>query len=350
MIGTTQITCTSMRFQSLQLRQFQRKWLRRRTILLTLLISGAAVGIGLNGIAWMQARAMTHYVEAGERTAKPEKLSWSEKIGVVLTGVRLPRPMNRQTPDQIGLSYETHLIPISEPETQPATLEAWFIPTESPQKRGTVLLFPPYGASKQALFGPSKILHELGYNTMLVDFRGVGGSSGSDTTMGVREGRDVAQAMAYVQQHIQPPQPILLYGASMGAAAVMRAIAYEGVKPAAVILESPFDRLLHTVRHRFTAMNLPASPGSELIVWWGGFQQGIDGFKHNPVEYAKAIRCPVLLMYGTYDQRVTLAETESILDHIPSRKQLVVFPAVGHGSLANDDPLKWRQRVEAFLK
>jgi uncharacterized protein len=339
-----------MRFKSLLSKGF-----RCQTVVLTSLALGATAGIGLNGIAWMQARAMTHYVAGGERTAKPEKLSWSGKMWVVLTGVQLPRPVNHQTPAQIRLSYQTHLIPISEPgnsqpaSSQPETLEAWFIPASPQNLRGTVIMFPPYGASKQALLSPSKILHELGYNTALVDFRGVGGSSRSDTTMGVREGRDVAQAMAYVQQK-WPHQPTFLYGASMGAAAVMRAIAHEGVKPTAVILESPFDRLLHTVRHRFTAMNLPASPGSELIVWWGGLQQGIDGFTHDPVEYAKAIRCPVLLMYGSYDQRVTLAETESILNNIPSSKRPVVFPAFGHGSLANDDPVKWRQQVQEFLQ
>lgn len=55
-------------------------------------------------------------------------------------------------------------------------------------------------------------------------------------------------------------------------------------------------------------------------------------------------------MYGSYDQRVTLAETESILNNISSRKQLVVFPAFGHGSLANDDPVKWQQQVQEFLE
>ncbi len=184
---------------------------------------------------------------------------------------------------------------------------------------------------------------------LLVDFRGVGGSSGSDTTLGVREAKDVAQAVGYLQQQWSG-RPILLYGASMGAVAVMRAIAQEGIAPAAVILESPFDRLLNTVRHRFTAMGIPSFPGAELIVWWGGWQQGIDGFAHNPVEYAKDIKSPVLLMYGKYDKRVTLQKIQSILNALPDRKQLAVFPAVGHGSLASDDPQKWQQHVQQFLR
>lgn len=310
-----------------------------KAVLLTLLLSGTA----LNVIAWMQARAMTHYVEHRERTAKPEELSLSQKAWIVLTGVELPRPTNHQTPQAVGLPYQTHQIALPDGER----LEAWFIPSES--SRGVVLLFPPYGASKQALLAPSKIFHELGYDTLLVDFRGVGGSSGSETTLGVREAKDVAQAVSYVQQK-WAGRPILLYGASMGAVAVMRAVAHEEVTPSAVILESPFDRLLNTVRHRFEAMGIPSFPGAELIVWWGGWQQRIDGFAHNPIEYAKEIEHPVLLMYGEYDQRVTLQEVKSILDTLPGQKQLIVFSAVGHGSLASDDPQEWRQQVQQFLQ
>ncbi len=291
----------------------------------------------------MQARAMTHYVKDGERTAKPEKLSVTDKVWIVLTGVHVPRPTNQQTPKDGGLAYQTHQIVIPNGEK----LEAWFIPAKS--SRGVVLLFPPYGASKQALLAPSQIFHDLGYDTLLVDFRGVGGSSGSDTTLGVREASDVALAVGYVQQKWSG-RPILLYGASMGAVAVMRAIAQLGIEPTAVILESPFDRLLNTVRHRFEAMGIPSFPGAELIVGWGSWQQGIDGFAHNPIEYARVIRCPVLLMYGEYDKRVTLQEVKSIFDTLPGRKQLVVFSAFGHGSLASDDPLKWKQQLQQFLQ
>uniref|UniRef100_A0A832H322 Alpha/beta hydrolase n=1 Tax=Oscillatoriales cyanobacterium SpSt-402 TaxID=2282168 RepID=A0A832H322_9CYAN len=312
-------------------------WLK--VLLLAFLLSGGV----LNGIAWMQARAMTHYVEGEERTAKPEKLSLTDKAWIVLTGVQLPRPTNHQTPQVFGLTYKTHRIPLPDEEE----LEAWFVPAKIP--RGIVLLFPPYGASKQTLLAPSKIFHELGYDALLVDFRGVGGSSRSDTTLGVREAQDVAQAVAYVQQKWSG-HPTLLYGASMGAVAVMRAIAHEGVTPTAAILESPFDRLLNTVRNRFEAMNIPSFPGAELIVWWGGWQQGINGFAHNPTEYANQIKCPILLMHGEYDKRVTLQEVESIFSSLPGRKQLVVFSAVGHGSLASDDPPKWKQQMRKFLQ
>ena len=203
-----------------------------------------------NGIAWMQARAMTQYLEGPVvKTEKPELLSAREKAWVVLTGVRVPRPTNARNPETVGLAYETRTVELPQDES----LETWFSPVEpsSAPSLGDVLLFPPSGASKQSLLAPGKIFHELGYDVLWVDFRGAGGSSGSDATMGVREGEDVASAVRYVEQ-TWAGKPVVLFGGSLGAVAVMRAIAHENITPAAVILESPFDRLLNTVRRRIS--------------------------------------------------------------------------------------------------
>jgi uncharacterized protein len=259
--------------------------------------------------------------------------------------VELPRPENQITPQKFQLVYETRHIPIGKASEE--NLEAWYIPAQ--KSRGLVLLFSPYGSSKSALLAPTKIFHDLGYDALLVDFRGAGGSSGNDTTLGVREAKDVAIAFTYSQKQ-WAKKPIILYGASMGAVAVMRAVAIEKIEPAALILESPFDRLLNTVRHRFEAMGIPSFPSAELIVFWGSVQQSIDGFNHNPVDYARAIRCPVLLLHGELDRRVTVADATRIFESLPGQKQWRVFPSAnGHGSLAVDNAKQWRNLVSRFL-
>mgnify|MGYP001799892536 CR=1 FL=1 len=318
-----------------------RRW--RYVGLLGVVIAVAA----FNGIAWMQARAMTQYLEGPVvKTEKPELLSAREKAWVVLTGVRVPRPTNARNPETVGLAYETRTVELPQDES----LETWFSPVEpsSAPSLGVVLLFPPYGASKQSLLAPGKIFHELGYDVLWVDFRGAGGSSGSDTTMGVREGEDVASAVRYVEQ-TWAGKPVVLFGGSLGAVAVMRAIAHENITPAAVILESPFDRLLNTVRRRFNASGLPAFPSAETLVFWGGLQAGIDGFSHNPTEYAESMRMPVLLLHGEADTRVTNEDAEAIFSQLSGQKELAFFPTVGHGAFASEHPQEWTQKVQTFL-
>jgi len=182
-----------------------------------------------------------------------------------------------------------------------------------------------------------------------VDFRGSGGSSGDDTTLGVREAADVALSVAYARR-IWPEQPLVLYGISMGSAAVLRAIAAAGVRPDAVILESPFDRLLATTRNRFRAMGLPAFPSAELLLFWGGVQQGFDGFAHNPVDYAAGVDCPALLLHGERDPRVTVEQAGMVFERLPGPKERVLFPGAGHEMLIAAAPELWYQSVARFLE
>ena len=316
----------------------QARW---RRIIGWLIIAGL---VGINAVAFMQARAMTNFVGAGARTPAIEALSLPQKAWVVLTGVSVPRPLNENTPADLGLLYETDRIDAGQGEW----LEAWWIPAGG--SRGVVLMFPGYATGKSVLLSSAAAVHEMGFDLLLVDFRGAGGSSGQSTTIGVREAKDVALTTKYVRSK-WPGSRIVLYGESMGAVASLRAIAREQVDPDAVILESPFDRLLDTVSNRFNSMGLPAFPGAQLVVFWGSIQQGFNGFEHNPVDYATAVKCPALMLHGEQDPRVTPSQARDIYNHLTTAtKTFVTFPGAGHEMLVNSDPLTWKSQVQKFLQ
>ena len=297
--------------------------------------------LALNGMAWMHARAMTYFVDEGGRTAKPETLSFSQKVWTLLTGVNIPKPKNLSNPLDYGSQYETHLIR----EANNISLETWFVP--NPTRRALVIMFHGYAACKSDLLVPAVQFRLMGYEVLLVDFHGSGGSSGKDTSIGFSEGKDVAQSLDYARSQ-WPNRRIILYGVSMGSAAILRAIAFEGVKADAVIIESPFDRLINTARNRFKVMGLPSFPAAELLVFWGGVQQGFNGFEHNPVDYARSVKCPVLMMYGESDSRVTLEQAKNVFDNLGGEKRFKLFD-VGHEVIAVARPEEWREQVGDFL-
>src|SRR5438552_3377365 len=148
-----------------------------RRLLLLLAVSAVLV---LNGIAWMQARAMTHYSQGGERTPRIEDMSPLQRGWALVAGVNVPRPRNDHTPAGAGLEYQVRHIPI--PGSGDQELEAWYVPAR--QAHGIVLMFPGYAESKEGLLPAAAAIHELGYDALLVDFRGAGGSSGQDATLG----------------------------------------------------------------------------------------------------------------------------------------------------------------------
>jgi uncharacterized protein len=303
----------------------------------------AAALIGLNVVAFNQAWSMTHFSAGGARTSKPESLSLLEKVRVALLGINLPKPVNTSDPSSLRLPFEVcRFGGIDQSE-----LEGWLIPCANP--KGLVLFAHGYGAAKASLLPEAQAVHRMGYAAFLFDFHGSGGSRGRETSIGLHEADDVAAAVDYVRAHV-PHRSLILYGQSMGSAAILRAIAVNGVKPTAVIVECPFDRLLSTAANRFDAMGLPAFPAAHLLIFWGGVQQGFNGFRHNPVDYAQDVACPVLLLHGAKDARVKRPQAESIYQSLAGIKEFVVFPNAGHESYLGADPALWTESVSHFLE
>jgi hypothetical protein len=301
-----------------------------------------AVIVGANVLAYRHAHAFTRFASSGRRTPTAEALSASEKVKTLFAGPVIPRPTNRLTPSSVGLEYETRTFVTGDG----VSLEAWLVPAAQP--RGLVVMFHGYADSKSSLLPEARALHELGWSTLLVDFRGSGGSGGDETTLGFREAGDVAAAFDHARS--LSTRPVVLFGASMGAAAVLKAMAEYRLDADALLLESPFDRMLTAVAHRCHAVGLPAFPVAQLLVFWGGWQQHFDGFRHNPVDYAASVDRPTLLMQGEADERVSVEEAKAIFDRLRGPKELKLFPGVRHMSLVRARPDEWTAAVEAFLE
>ncbi|HEV3204442.1 MAG TPA: alpha/beta fold hydrolase, partial [Gemmataceae bacterium] len=278
------------------------------------------------------------------RTGNPEQLTAWQKTKVLFTGVNIPRPVNYSTPVSLGIPFEIYQFSGKEG----VSLEGWWIPSRLSSPRGIVVLFHGYAGCKADLLQEAAGVHEMGYAAFLVDFRGSGGSSGSQTSIGVWEADDVFSTCRFVQER-WPNLPVALFGQSMGSAAILRAIAEFSIRPDCLILECPFDSLLSTVANRFQAMNLPSFPLSQLLVFWGGIQNGFNGFNHNPSEYAAKVQCPVLMLHGELDVRVTRAQANNIFKKLPVDKEFQTFENVGHASYIGVRPDEWKMGVKKFL-
>ena len=309
---------------------------------LALLLAGF---IGLNLLAYRHAYAMLHYTPGGARTQKPEALNVFAKTRVLITGVNLPRPQENLPPS--SLAPNAQALTIDAPDG--VKLSAWYARTR--YDAPLVIFFHGYGTDKTRLLPEAREIHAMGASVLLVDFRGSGGSSENYATLGLREADDVAAAVRYAREHLPSPcPPVLLYGQSMGSAAILRAIQEYDLFPAGVILESVFDSLLGTVRNRFAAMGVPAFPAAELLVFWGGHQFGFNGFTHKPVDYARALTCAALFLHGADDPRATLAEGRRVFDAAACwQKSFVVFENTGHDSYFLKHPRQWRAAVHPFI-
>jgi pimeloyl-ACP methyl ester carboxylesterase len=305
-------------------------------------IALVVLSVMFNALAYNHAKAMLCFTETGEKTRKPEALSFWTKAKLLFVGVNIPRPTSAIPSKTFDPNCQ--VLTISMPDA--VSLEAWYC-NRGPETP-LVIMFHGYMAEKTCLIKDAQALLELGCSVLLVDFRGSGGSSESYTTIGIHEAEDVAAAVNYAKASL-PHSSTVLLGKSMGAVAILRAAHLQTIEPDAVILEAVFDTLLHTIQNRFAVMGAPAFPGAELLIFWGGIQWNFNGFNHNPVDYAPSLTCPSLFMHGNDDPRARLSEGKSVFAAAPEPKLLKVYNGVGHESYIEAYPDVWRATVRNFL-
>lgn len=297
----------------------------------------AIVFVALNVVAFIHAYKFTHFSHRKSiRTKDPKELSVTDKLKTLLTGIDNPRPVNKSLP-----AHPYQKIRVS----SSAELACWRIPVQN--ARGTVILFHGYSGEKSSLLTRADEFMKLGYNTFLVDFMGSGGSSGNSTTIGYAEAQQVKDCFEYLRANGE--QHIILFGTSMGAAAILKALNDFPITPDGIILECPFGSLYKTVRARFKLMGVPDFPMASVLTFWGGVQNGYWAFSHNPSTYAGAVTCPTLLLFGEQDDRVSREETDLIYANLRGDKVLKTYPDAGHNVFVGRNQEIWIADVSDFL-
>src|SRR4051794_19770027 len=196
------------------------------------------ISILMNIIAAFHAYRFTHFDDTKAKNRRSFQHSFTEKATNILFGVDNPRPENRTKPTR---PYEVIRLHSNK------EIEAWFIHADHP--KGTVMLFHGYGGEKSAMLDKAEEFLGMGYNTLLADFMGAGNSEGNQTTIGYKEGEEVKTCYDFLKN--KGEQNIILYGTSMGAVAILKAINDYQLKPKSIIIQSPFGTLYQTVCSRF---------------------------------------------------------------------------------------------------
>lgn len=225
-------------------------------------------------------------------------------------------------------------------------LEAWYI--EAGSSKGTVILFHGLHSNKGNILSEAMEFLSFGYNAMLVDIRAHGNSEGINNSLGYRESEEVKLAYDFVKG--QGENNIILWGISLGAAIISKAIGEFDLQPQKVILEMPFDRLQDHLRARARILGFPDEPFGFLVTLWTGIEQRYWSFGHKTSRYVKKINCPVLLQWGAMDEYVKRKEMNAIFSAIhSSQKKCVVYESAGHQPLLWQDENKWKETVQGFL-
>ncbi|HEU4846975.1 MAG TPA: alpha/beta fold hydrolase, partial [Rubrobacteraceae bacterium] len=200
-----------------------------------------------------------------------------------VVAARLSAPVRRpveRTPAYFGLRYRE----VEVRSSDGLRLSGWWVDGAG-SSRAAVLVHG-WGADRSSrhVLETAAVYEEAGYDVLVLDPRGHGGSEGDRVTLGYREVRDVRGALSWLEKRGFDPERVVLHGWSMGGAAVIQAAPGTGV--AAVVEESAYADLPPLLRERLPEVSgLPAffTPGIFLV---GRLFLGIDPWAVRPVEEA----------------------------------------------------------------
>ncbi|MES2777067.1 MAG: alpha/beta hydrolase [Bacteroidota bacterium] len=330
-----------------------KKWLRRTARFLLGLF------LFFNMVMAFNAWKFTHYYDDPE-LRKPQPKGFFTTIGNIVFGQKTPKRLNDSVP---SVPFEKVILK----NRDGLKLEAWsMISTKFPVSlhrtpipfdttdyskvfsyHGTVIMFHGQGSCKSAILKEAYEFLELGYCVFMMDFRAHGGSEGEQSTVGIKEAEDVRMAYDYIKDKTK--QDPVLYGVSMGAATITKAVATYNLHPSKVILEMPFGSLYSAVKGFTRIKHLPQA-FAPFLTFWGGILNGEWAFNHQPTEFAKKITCPVLLQWGANDPRVSKEEEETIFANLgATQKKFVVYENAAHESFCKKEHDKWVGSISSFL-
>jgi uncharacterized protein len=225
-------------------------------------------------------------------------------------------------------------------------IEAWYGHVDS--AKGTVILFHGLMGNKSFVIDQARAFLQRGYNVLMPDTRNHGSSGGRATSYGYHEAEEVKIAVDYIKGRGE--KNISLWGISMGAVEIMKAVADYKLAVSTLFLEMPFGSLQAHVKARLRNMGFPRQPFGFLITCWIGIESGFYGPGFQVSKYASQIHCNVVLQYGDKDQLVNRKEIDEIYNAIPDEnKELIIYPDAYHESLLNYDAERYKLILDKYL-
>jgi uncharacterized protein len=204
------------------------------------------------------------------------------------------------TPAALGLAYEELGIVAADGER----LHGWWIP--APRARFTVLHFHGNAGNIGHRLEHVQLLHGLGLNMLLFDYRGYGRSSGTASEAGLYRDAEAVWEHAVATRGV-PAASVVLHGQSMGGAVAAWLAARR--EPAALVVESAFT-------------SVPELAG-QLYPWLPG--RWMTHLKLDTRAAVARARCPVLVIHSREDEIIPFAHGEALYAAATGRKALLAL-------------------------
>lgn len=227
------------------------------------------------------------------------------------------------TPADAGLEYEEVKLSAADG----IELHGWYLP--NPGSRRTLLFFHGNGGNISHRLDSLLIFHRLGLNTLIIDYRGYGKSSGTPSEQGLYRDGDAAWQYLIDQRGFKPEE-IVVMGRSLGGAVAVWLAAKQ--QPAALIVESSFTSVREMARDLFPLL-------SRLTPL---------RYRFNSAAALTRVHCPVLIAHSREDEIIPYVFGENLYLVANEPKRFLTLKGDHNGGFLLSQPL-YEEGLRAFL-
>lgn len=154
---------------------------------------------------------------------------------------------------------------------------------------------------------------DLGFNFLIIDYRGYGKSTGTISEAGLY--RDAEAGYQYLITKGFRPENILIYGRSIGSGVAVDLASRHACK--GLILESPFASLARLANEK-----LPFFFPSLYLK-----------FRFDNLEKISRVKCPVIFLHGSADTLIPAHHSAMLFEKFTGRKKRIVVEGGAHNDL-----------------
>ena len=154
----------------------------------------------------------------------------------------------------------------------------------------------------------------IGYNFLIIDYRGYGKSSGTITEKGLYEDAEAAYQFLINEKNFRPDQ-IIIYGRSIGTGIAVELATKH--TPKVLVLESPYISLKKL--------------GSEKMPYL--LPSIILRFHFDNMGKITSVKCPVMFIHGARDTLIPPTHTDKLYEHFTGKKKKVIIQNGSHNDL-----------------
>jgi len=208
-----------------------------------------------------------------------------------------PGASSDATPASAGLNYNS----VSLTTADGLHLDAWYLPAVN--ERGVILFCHGNAGNISNRISTLALFNELGFSSLIFDYRGYGRSEGDPTEQGTY--RDAEAAWQYLLSQGYVESEIIIMGRSLGAS-VAAELAHRH-RPKAVVLESSFT----------SVPDVAADLYPLLPVRW------LSHFSYNTLDYLPSITAPVLIVHSRDDEIIPFSHGQRLFAAAHPPKQFL---------------------------